>query len=117
MRELWKPPLQRAAHQYGIGEEAQRKGVIGPISIGRLQPEVLQEILRSLRPGELTAPRQLGEWHVLMRLEQLTPARFDQSMREQMQQEELGAYLQQRVNAVLKGEADTLEPIHYDPES
>ena len=40
-----------------------------------------------------------------------------QVMREQMQQEELGAYLQQRVNAVLKGEADTLEPIHYDPES
>ena len=122
-RELWirleegETTFAEAAHQYGIGEEAQRKGVIGPISIGRLQPEVLQEILRSLRPGELTAPRQLGEWHVLMRLEQLTPARFDQSMREQMQQEELGAYLQQRVNAVLKGEADTLEPIHYDPES
>ena len=47
------------------------RATIGPIPIGVLQPEVLQEILRRLRPGELSAPRQIGEWHVLMRLEQL----------------------------------------------
>ena len=63
------------------------KGVIGPISIGMLYPEVLQEILRSLRPGELSPPRQIGEWHVLLRLEQLNPAKFDEATRQQMQQE------------------------------
>ena len=85
--------------------------------IGLLQPEVLQEILRSLRPGELSPPRQLGEWHVLMRLEQLKPARFDEAMREQMQQEALDAFLEDRVKLVMEGNADTLEPIYYDPES
>ena len=122
-RELWirleegETTFAEAAHQHGVGEEAQRKGVIGPMPIGLLQPEVLQEILRSLRPGELSAPRQLGEWHILIRLEQLKPARFDEAMRKQMQQEALGAFLEERVQRVLAGEADSLEPIHYDPES
>ena len=122
-RELWirleegETTFAEAAHQHGIGEEAQRKGVIGPMPIGLLQPEVLQEILRRLRPGELSAPRQLGDWHVLMRLEQLKPARFDETMREQMQMEALNAFLDERVKHVLAGDADSLEPIHYYSES
>ena len=122
-RELWirleegETTFAEAAHQHGVGEEAQRKGVIGPMPIGLLQPEILQEILRSLRPGELSAPSRLGEWHVLMRLEQLKPARFDEAMREQMQQEALTAFLEDRVKRVLAGEAESLDPIHYDPES
>ena len=60
-RELWirleegETTFAEAAHQYGVGEEALRRGVIGPMQIGLLQPQVLQEILRSLRPGELSA--------------------------------------------------------------
>ena len=122
-REIWirlaegETTFAEAAHQHGVGEEAQRKGVIGPMPIGLLQPVVLQEILRSLRPGELSAPRRLGEWHILMRLEQLKPARFDDAMREQMLQEALDSFLEVRVNRVLAGEAARLDPIHYDPES
>ena len=122
-RELWirleegETTFAEAAHQHGVGEEAQRKGVIGPMAIGSLQPELLQETLRRLRPGELSAPSQIGEWHVLLRLEQLTPARFDESTREQMQQEALDAFLEERVKRVLAGEAESLDPIHYDPES
>ena len=122
-RELWirleegETTFAEAAQQHGVGEEAQRKGVIGPMPIGLLHPEVLQEVLRCLRPGELSAPRRIGEWYVLMRLEQLKPARFDDAMRDQMQQEALNAFLEQRVERVLQGEAESLEPIHYDPES
>ena len=122
-RELWirleenETTFAEAAHQFGVGEEAQRKGVIGPMPIGMLQPKVLQDILRTLRPGELSPPRHLGEWHVLLRLEQLTPARFDDSMREQMLQESLDAFLEERVKLVLVGDAANLEPISYEPES
>ena len=122
-RELWirleenETTFAEAAHQHGVGEEAQRKGVIGPVSIGLLQPEVLQQILRTLRPGELSAPRQMGDWHVLMRLEQLKPARFDDAMREQMLHEALNAFLQERVERVLAGDASSLEQIHYDSDS
>ena len=38
----------------------------------------------------------------LLRLEQLKPARFDEEMREQMQQEALDAFLEERVNRVLQ---------------
>ena len=122
-RELWirleegETTFAEAAHQHGVGEEAQRKGVIGPLPIGSLQPVLLQDILRSLRPGQLSPPRQLGEWQVLLRLEQLKPARFDEAMRSKMQKESLDAFLEERVKRVLAGEADTLEPIHYDSES
>lgn len=122
-RELWirleegETTFSEAAHQYGVGEEAHRKGVIGPMPIGLLKPDVLQEILRQLRPGELSAPRRIGEWNVLMRLEQITPARFDEAMREQMQQEALDVFLEERVKRILAGEAESLEAIHYDPES
>jgi hypothetical protein len=78
---------------------------------------VLQEILRSLRPGEISPPRRLGEWHVLMRLEQLKPARFDDAMRERMLREALDAFLNHRVERLLAGDAEGLDPIHYDPES
>ena len=117
-RELWirleenETTFAEAAHQHGVGEEAQRKGVIGPVSIGLLQPEVLQQFWH-LRPGELSAPRQMGDWHVLMRLEQLKPARFDDAMREQILHEALNAFLQERVERVLAGDASSLEQ-HYD---
>ena len=45
---------------------------------------------------------------------QLKPARFDEAMRSKMQKESLDAFLEGRVKRVLAGEADTLEPIHYD---
>ena len=38
------------------------------------------------------------------------------SLVEQMQQEALNAILDERVKRILAGEADTLQPIHYDPE-
>jgi len=122
-RELWirleeaETTFAEAAHQYSEGEEAQRKGVIGPMPIGLLQPPVLQEILRSLRPGEISTPRQLGEWHVLMRLEQLKSARFDEPTRELMLNEALEMFLTKRVEFVMAGEENSIEPIHYDPES
>ena len=52
-----------------------------------------------------------------MRLEQLKPARFDEAMREQMQQEALNAFLEERVERVLAGDASSLEQIHYDSDS
>ena len=63
-RELWirleenETTFAEAAHQHGVGEEAQRKGVIGPMPIGLLQPEVLQEILRAC--GQVNCLRRVS---------------------------------------------------------
>ena len=121
VRELWirieegETTFAEAAHSYGEGPEAERKGLIGPIPIGQLAPPQLAELLRSLQPGCISAPRQMGEWHVLLRLEQLTPARFDASMRTSMLDSSLETFLQERVQQRLSG--DPLEPLTYHVES
>lgn len=101
-----------AASHFGEGPEAQRKGVIGPVGIGQLHPPVLREWLRALQPGEVRAPEQLGEWHLILRLEQLSPARLDDAMRQTLLDEQLNAFLNDRVTKLLAGEP--VEPLHYD---
>lgn len=119
-RELWirleegEITFAEAASGYSEGPEAHRKGVMGPMEIGTLQPQTLQDLLRALRPGEISSPKILGEWHVLLRLEQLTPARFNDELRLRMQDEALDEFLANRVNTILAGEAAQLESLHYD---
>ena len=48
------------------------------------------------------------------RLEQLTPARFDDQLRLRMQDEALDEFLANRVTRILAGEAAQLETLHYD---
>ena len=119
-RELWirleegEITFAEAASAFSEGPEAHRKGVMGPLAIGTLQPQTLQDLLRGLRPGEICSPKILGEWQVLLRLEQLTPARFDEQLRLRMQDEALDEFLDNRVARTLAGEAAQLEPLHYD---
>ena len=122
-RELWirleedETTFAEAARDFGEGPEADRQGVIGPIPIGALQPTLLQDIIRGLKAGELSPPIALGEWQLLLRLEKLTPARLDDQVRNQMLQESLDKYLDDRVSKLVNGDGDSLEPLHYDPES
>ena len=78
---------------------------------------MLQDILRGLKAGELSAPIALGEWQILLRLEKLTPARLDDQVRDQMLQESLDQFLDDRVSKLKNGDGDSLDPFHYDPES
>ncbi|MCB4406940.1 hypothetical protein FZZ85_04055 [Synechococcus sp. MU1642] len=122
-RELWirleedETTFAEAARAFGEGPEADRQGVIGPIPIGALQPALLQDILRGLKAGELSPPIGLGEWQILLRLEKLTPTRLDDQVREQMIQESLDQFLDERVMKIRAGEGDSLDPFHYDHES
>lgn len=117
-RELWiqlsegETTFAEAAARYSDGPEATTKGVIGPVPLGQLQPE-LAERLRSLQKGELREPLAAGPWCILLRLEQLTPAKLDDGMRQRLLQEQLEGWLTQRCDAVLAGKG--LDPLHYDP--
>ena len=111
-----KPLLQRRLISMGLVKKLSARVLSALCPLACFSLRFCRRFCVALRPGELSAPRQLGEWHVLMRLEQLKPARFDEAMREQMQQEALDAFLEERVKRVLAGEADSLEPIHYDSE-
>lgn len=117
-RELWirleeaEMTFNEAASAYGEGPEAIHNGVMGPVPIGSLQPALIGEMLRNLRPGQLMPPHILGEWHLLLRLEQLTPARFDQQMINQLLDEQLNNFLQLRVQSIINGLEP--EPLVYD---
>ena len=78
---------------------------------------MLQDIIRGLKVGELSAPIAIGEWQLLLRLEKLTPARLDDQVRDQMLQEALDKFLDDRVSRLRNGDGDSLDPFHYDPES
>ena len=71
-----------------------------------------------LKDGELSPPIAIGEWHLLLRLEKLTPARLDDEVREQMLQELLDQFLDDRVSKIKNGEGDSLDPFtirSHDP--
>lgn len=118
-QELWiqlsegEISFPEAASRYSDGPEAGTKGVIGPVALGQLQPELADQ-LRTLRQGELREPMPAGPWWALIRLEQLTPAKLDDAMRQRLLQEQLNTWLEQRCDAVLRG--DRPDPLHYDPE-
>ena len=120
-QELWirleegETTFAEAGAQFSEGPEAARKGVIGPQPMAQLQPHELAELLRSLRPGELHPPRRLGEWSVLVRLEQLIPARFDAEMQQRLLDQQLRTFLEERVQQRLAGKVP--DPLHYAPDS
>ena len=118
-RELWirleegESTFSEIASKYGEGPEASRLGVIGPTPIGSIYPPELATLLRSLKVGEIHPPRQLGDWIILIRLEQITPSRLDASMRDFLLRKQLNEFLDARVKSRLSGiPVDTL---NYHP--
>lgn len=103
-----------AARHYGEGPEARGQGVIGPMQMGKLQPQQIADWLRSLQQGEVSRVQQLGEWNLILRLEHLTPSRLDDETREVLLQEQLDSFIDERVRRLQAGEP--VEPLHFDPD-
>lgn len=110
-QELWiriaegEASFAELAAQYGEGPEAARKGIMGPLPMGNIGPPELALLLRTLKVGDVNCPTVLGDWHVLLRLEKLSPARFDAKMQGFLLDQQMSAYLDDRVNRILSGEA------------
>ncbi|MEM9804795.1 MAG: peptidylprolyl isomerase [Cyanobacteria bacterium P01_D01_bin.56] len=86
------------AKEYSQGKEAQTGGMVGPVELGTLHPS-LAKILRVIRPKQLWQPEQVGDWLVIVRLEKLIPAKFDQVMRQRLLNEQFQALLNQKLQA------------------
>lgn len=118
-RELWiqisegEISFSQAASHYGEGPEARHAGLIGPVVAGALHPPELVSWLRRLRPGEVHQPQRLGEWTLLLQLEQITPAVLDSAMAERLIDEQLEEWLNDRSRRLLSGES--VEPLTYHP--
>lgn len=105
-------PFPEAARHFGEGPEARHQGLIGPMRISKLQPQLLADALRGLQPGELAKPLTLGGWHLILRLEHFAPARLDESMRRTLLLEQLDSFLDERVKRLQAG--DPVEALSFD---
>jgi parvulin-like peptidyl-prolyl isomerase len=80
------------AMEYSQGTEAQTGGIIGPVEINAPHPKIAQ-ILATCQPGQLVPPTRVGEWIVIVRLENYISAKLDQPMRQRMLDELFNRWL------------------------
>jgi len=92
------------AERHSEGPERGSRGRIGPLPVTTAHPEIAGR-LRAGKPGQLWPPFPVADVWVLLRLEEQQPARLNAETRGQMMDELFEAWLQERVNLLLAGEA------------
>ena len=88
------------AAQYAKGPEQTTRGVVGPAPILQAHP-ALAERLRTSRPGQLSPPLQIEQWWLVVRLEVMRPATFDDAMQERMGRELFEEWVEEQVSEMV----------------
>lgn len=89
------------ASQYSQGPEAITGGLTGPVELCR-PPQPLAEMLSVSQPGQLWPPIPFGEWLLIVRLEKLIPAEFDEAMRQRLLNELFETWMQKQLEEYIK---------------
>jgi parvulin-like peptidyl-prolyl isomerase len=100
------------AARYSEGPEKSSGGIVGPAPQAQGHPLLVQR-LRTAAPGALLEPFQIEQWWLVVRLESLRPAIFDERMALQMSQELFEQWLEQQVDQ----EIQRLRPLVLDQAS
>ncbi len=95
------------AATYAEGMEQATRGVVGPVPLVQAHP-VLANVLRTSQPGELRPPVQIEPWWLVVRLESLQPASFDEAMQSRMTHELFEEWVQDEVKELITGMSPTL---------
>jgi parvulin-like peptidyl-prolyl isomerase len=83
--------------QYSGGEEAEMGGLVGPHEMSVPHP-TLAQALRSLQVGKVSAPIQIADWFVIVKLEKRLPAQLDKAMRTRLTDELYEQWIQAKLN-------------------
>lgn len=84
------------AQKYSEGPEAQTGGLVGPIELGTIAPQLAQ-LLSTSQPGNLLPLTKIGEWIIIARLDKLIPVQLDRPTRQRLLEEKFQAWLQQEL--------------------
>jgi parvulin-like peptidyl-prolyl isomerase len=84
------------AREYSQGPEAQTGGLIGPVEIGSIHPN-LAKMLISSDVGTVQTPTVIGDWIVLVRLEKILPVSLDEAMQQRLIDENFSKWLEESV--------------------
>lgn len=91
--------FEDCAREYSQGPEARTGGKLGPVPLNRPHPAI-GKLLSVSQPGQLWSPRQLAEWHIIVRLEEFHPAQLDATMRQRLLDELYAGWLQKEVQTL-----------------
>ncbi|NJN21502.1 MAG: peptidylprolyl isomerase [Leptolyngbya sp. RL_3_1] len=75
--------FSQLAQTYSEGVEAERGGLLGPVTLDVPHPN-LAKLLSISQPGQLHPPMRIGEWFVVVRLEKFLPAQLDDNIRQRL---------------------------------
>ncbi len=84
------------AREYSQGIEAHTGGIMGPMTLAQIHP-TLARILTVSKPGQLWAPNYIEGYFIIVRLEQLLPARLDDIMRRKLLDELFDLWVNEQV--------------------
>ena len=74
------------AAQYSEGPEKYKKGLIGPVPFSQINPEIRKKLI-SGEKGIVFEPFELSGFWVILRLDEILPAEFDEKMKTMMSKE------------------------------
>ncbi len=83
------------ARQYSTGSEVNTGGLVGPVEVSTLHPQLTQ-ILSQSEVGLLKKPFLLGDWWVIVRVEKWLPATLDEGMRQRLIEELFKKWLEKK---------------------
>ncbi len=84
------------AREYSQGSEARTGGLLGLVPINYPHPAI-SKLLSVSKAGQLWSPRALGEWVVIVRLENILPAQLDEAMRRRLLDELFETWIQNQI--------------------
>ena len=84
------------AARYAEGPEQATRGIIGPVPLTQAHPALVDR-LRTAPPGVVLEPFQIEAWWLVVRLESLTSATFDEATAAQMAEELFEQWISEQV--------------------
>lgn len=90
-----------ATQAYSQGPEVQTGGLIGPIPVNQVHP-LLATRLQASEPGQVLPPVKVGEWSVVVRLEQYVAAQLDEPTQQKLMEHLFQSWVQASVAQHMK---------------
>ena len=84
------------AARYAEGPEQATRGIVGPVPLTQAHPALVDR-LRTAPPGVVLEPFQIEAWWLVVRLESLTSATFDEATAAQMAEELFEQWISEQV--------------------
>jgi parvulin-like peptidyl-prolyl isomerase len=87
------------AREYSLGAEAQTGGLIGPVELSTPHPQLARMLVAS-QPGQLWSPTRVGDWIVILRLEQYLARELDAPTRQRLLDELFQEWIAEQLDKV-----------------